>query len=104
MVVTGVTDIVTGAGKTFLIKNGHPLMATVVGTGCMAASVIGTFAAVEKNPVTASVCGLVCYEIAAELAAEKTNAPGSFKTRLYDEVYLLQKETVEKRKKIETLS
>ena len=104
VVVTGATDIVTGAGKTFLIKNGHPLMASVVGTGCMAASVIGTFAAVEKDLATASACGLACYEIAAEMAAEKTNAPGSFKTRLYDEIYLLQKESVEKRMKIEILS
>ena len=104
VVMTGATDIVTGAGKTLLVKNGHPLMSAVVGTGCMAASVIGTFAAVEKDLVTASACGLVCYEVAAELAAEKTNAPGSFKTKLYDEVYLLKKEEVEKRQKIESLS
>ncbi len=104
VVMTGATDIVTGDGKTFLIKNGHPLMAAVVGTGCMAASVIGTFAAVEKDRVTASAFGLVCYEVAAEIAAEKTNAPGSFKTKLYDEVYLLTKEEVLKRQKIEKLS
>ena len=104
VVMTGATDIVTDAGKTFLIKNGHPLMSAVVGTGCMAASVIGTFAAVEKDRLTASAFGLVCYEVAAEIAAEKTNAPGSFKTKLYDEVYLLKKEEVLKRQKIESLS
>lgn len=104
VVMTGATDIVKGAGKTILIRNGHPLMSAVVGTGCMAASVIATFAAVEKDLVTASACGLICYEVAAEIAAEKSRGPGSFKTRLYDEVYLLKKEDVEKRKKIETSS
>lgn len=104
VVMTGATDIVTGAGKTLLIKNGHPLMSAVVGTGCMAASVIGTFAAVEKDLVAASACGLVCFEVAAEIAAEKSRGPGTFKTGLYDEIYLLQREDIEKRQKIESLS
>ena len=46
-------------------------MAHVVGTGCMAASVIGTFAGAAPDRVTAAAAaGLSCYEIAAELAAE----------------------------------
>ena len=104
VVLTGATDIVAGERKTFLIKNGHPLMTSVVGTGCMAASIIGTFAAVEKNLPMAAASGLVCYEVAAELASENSRGPASFKTALCDELYLLKKESVEKRQKVEILS
>lgn len=48
VVVTGKEDIVSDGEKTYLVRNGHPMMTHIVGTGCMAASVIGAFAAVEK--------------------------------------------------------
>ena len=80
VVVTGKEDIVADAGRALLVKNGHPMMANIVGTGCMAASVIGTFAAVEEDRLAASAAGLVCYEVAAELA------PGAYQlqARLLD--------------------
>jgi hydroxyethylthiazole kinase len=77
-----------------LVKNGHPIMAKIVGTGCMAASVIGTFAAVEKDFFNASVAGLVCYEIAAEVAAKEAKGPGTFKEKMFDAVYNLDARTV----------
>ena len=43
VVVTGAEDIVADAKRIYLVRNGHPLMAHVVGTGCMATSVIGVF-------------------------------------------------------------
>lgn len=36
VVVTGPQDIVAGCGHSYIIKNGHPMMACIVGTGCMA--------------------------------------------------------------------
>ncbi len=89
VVITGKEDIVCGSGRTYIVKNGHEMMANVVGTGCMAASVIGTFAAVEKDLAVAAAAGLVCYEVAAENAAMKAEGPGEFKFRLLDEVYCL---------------
>ena len=86
--------------KTLIIKNGTPKMTEIVGTGCMAASVIGTFAAVEKDLVFASACGLACYEIAAEIAAKKSKGPGSFKENIFDAVYNLNEKTVVKMQKI----
>ena len=49
VVITGKVDIVTDGKKTYLVQNGHTMMTHVVGTGCMAASVIGAFAAVERD-------------------------------------------------------
>ena len=71
VVVTGAEDIVAGPVKLFLVRNGHPLMARVVGTGCMATSLIGAFAAVEPDLAVAAAAALVCFGVAAEIAARK---------------------------------
>jgi hydroxyethylthiazole kinase len=101
VVITGREDIVADKDHVFIVRNGHPLMASVVGTGCMAASVIGTFAAVEKDLPFAAVAGLVCYEVAAEQAAAGAKGPGSFKEKLYDAAYSLDAKTVAKKQKVE---
>lgn len=102
VVITGKVDMVTNGKETYLVKNGHPMMTRVVGTGCMATSVIGAFAAVESDLSLAAACALACYEIAAELAAEKASGPASFKERLFDCLYNLDRETVDRRQRIET--
>ena len=103
VVITGKADIVTDAKTTYLVKNGHPMMTQVVGTGCMAASVIGAFAAVESDLCLAAACALACYEIAAEVAAEKAAGPASFKERLFDSLYNLDRETVDRLQRIELI-
>ncbi|MGV8175694.1 MAG: hydroxyethylthiazole kinase [Methanothrix sp.] len=103
VVVTGKEDIVADAHRALLVKNGHPMMANIVGTGCMAASVIGTFAAIEEDQVEASAAGLVCYEVAAELAAKEARGPASFKERLFDAAYHLDGETVERMEMVQRL-
>lgn len=100
VVITGEEDIVTDGKNTYKIKNGHSMMGHVVGTGCMATSVIGTFAAIEKDFVKAAASGLCCYEVAAELAVKVSEGPGSFKNKMYDAVYNLDQETIETLKKI----
>ena len=77
-VITGAVDVVSDGVTTLRVQNGHPLMGRVVGTGCMAASVIGTFAAVEDNLVAAAATALACYEVAGELAARTSAGPASF--------------------------
>lgn len=105
VVVTGPEDIVAGSAsgrgsRTYLVRNGHPMMACIVGTGCMAASVIGTFAAVEKDFARAAASGLVCYEVAAEIAALKAGGPGSFKERLFDAVFNLDEQALQSMQKV----
>jgi len=103
VVITGEEDIIADSSKCFTVKNGHEIMTHVVGTGCMATSIIGTFAAIESDYATAAACGLVCYEIASEIAAEKTAGPGTFKEQLYDAVFNLNEEAVKLRSKVEGL-
>jgi hydroxyethylthiazole kinase len=102
VVITGKVDITTDGRQTHLVKNGHPLMARVVGTGCMAASVIGAFAAVESDLSLAAACALAIYGIAGEVAAEEASGPASFKERLFDCLYNLDRESVDRMQRIET--
>lgn len=101
VVITGKEDIITDGEKVNIVKNGHDMMGSIVGTGCMAASVIGAFSGVERNYVSASTSGLVCFGIAGELAAPHSKGPGTFKENFYDEVFNLSKEKIERMIKLD---
>ena len=92
VVVSGVTDIVTDGNRLLLVENGHPMMASISGTGCMAASLTGAFAAVTDDTVTASAAALAAFGIAGEKAAAGARGPYSFKTALFDEMAALNPE------------
>ncbi len=99
--VTGKQDIVTDGNKVYLVNNGHAMMGSMVGTGCMAASIIGSFAGVEKDYAKAAAYALSAFGIAGELAAAKSQGPGSFHAHFYDEAYNLTAEKVQKMARIE---
>ena len=92
VVVSGATDIVTDGSRIFLVENGHPMMSSISGTGCMAASVIGAFVSVTDDPVIASAAALAAFGIAGEKAAAGARGPGSFKVALFDEMAGLKPE------------
>lgn len=103
VVVTGKEDIVTDGIATYLIKNGHTMMTHVVGTGCMATSVIGTFAALEPDLAFAATCGLLCFEIAAECAVQKAKGPAHFKEELFDCLFSLDGKTIDRMQRVEKI-
>ena len=89
VVISGETDIVTDGSRTLLVENGDPLMGMICGTGCMATSVVGTFAAVCEDPVMASAGALAAFGIAGEKATERCGRPGAFRVALFDELATL---------------
>jgi len=101
VVITGKEDIITDSKKVYIVKNGDPMMTHVVGTGCMATSVIGTFAAVERELTLAAAAGLVCFGIAAELAAKDSCGPATFKEKMFDCLFNLDKKTISKMQRVE---
>ncbi len=101
VVVTGAEDLATDGRLSWRVGNGHPLMGRVVGTGCMATSVIGAFVAVEPDRAQAAAAALVCFGVAGELAAQATYGPGSFKERLFDCLYHLDHATLARRQNVQ---
>ena len=87
--VTGAIDYVTDGVRVVAIANGHPMLTRVTGTGCSATAIIGAFLGSGLAPLPAAVAGLVTIGIAGEIAAEKSNAPGSFAVALIDALYEL---------------
>ena len=92
VVISGPTDIVTDGRRILLVENGHPMMGSISGTGCMAASVTGAFAAVTDDTVIASAAALAAFGIAGERAAAGARGPYSFKTALFDQMAALKPE------------
>jgi hydroxyethylthiazole kinase len=82
--VTGPEDFVTDGQQAARIRNGHPLMARLTGTGCAASAITGAFCAVEPDGFAAAVAALVVFGIAGELAAQGQPRPGAFQVRLFD--------------------
>ncbi|WP_422445870.1 MULTISPECIES: hydroxyethylthiazole kinase [unclassified Endozoicomonas] len=101
--VTGATDYVTDGYDVYKINNGHPMMARVTGTGCTATAIIGAFLAVCDTPLIAAVSGLTCLGIAGELASMDCPGPGSLQLRILDELYLLDRATIEKFEKVSNM-
>ncbi|MCD4703452.1 MAG: hydroxyethylthiazole kinase [Methanosarcinaceae archaeon] len=101
VVMTGKNDIISDGKRIFIVKNGHEDMGSIVGTGCMAASIIGSFAALNNDYCDAAIDALCSFGIAGELAAERSNGSGSFKMHLYDEVSRLSDEKVKNMMNVE---
>ncbi len=103
VVITGKKDTISDSEKIYSVLNGHEMMGSIVGTGCMVASVIGAFVSVEKDYCKASAFALVCFGIAGELASDGVKGPGSYKERFYDELYNLDENKIEKFKRLEVV-
>ena len=87
--VTGPVDIVVGANQVLEVRNGHPLLGRITGSGCMATAAIGILLAAGDDVALQTALGLGTYELAAERAAAGDPGPGTFRARLLDEVAAL---------------
>ncbi len=76
--ITGEVDFITDGQRTVRVANGHPLLARVTGTGCGATAILGAFAGVDPDPVSAAATALAFYGLAGERAAQGAEGPGSF--------------------------
>ena len=92
--ITGKEDFVVSSNASYIIANGAPIMGKVVGTGCMSASAIGAFCAVEKDFARASAAALCCFGIAGEMAAEKATGAGTWKPLFFDEIAALDESKI----------
>jgi hydroxyethylthiazole kinase len=96
--VTGPVDHVSDGQAVNSVANGHELLGTVTGTGCMATAITGCFLGVRgDDPLAAATEALVAFGVAGEDAAEDAKGPGSFHAALYDALYALDPETLDPR-------
>ena len=107
LIATGPVDYVTDGEHVWKLSNGHPLLATITGSGCLLTALIGAFVGVaDKNSETttyaeACIAAISSYNIAAERAAKQAHGPGSFQVQLFDALYDVTAKEVERAIKVE---
>jgi hydroxyethylthiazole kinase len=92
--LSGETDLVTDGARAAMIENGHPLMAKVTAMGCAASALVAACLAVEPDGWRATVAGLLIVGVAGELAAAKSQGPGSVAVAILDELHNLDGQTL----------
>jgi hydroxyethylthiazole kinase len=99
--VTGPVDHVSNGDRVLAVANGHELLASVTGTGCMSSAITGCFLAVKRDePLEAAAEALAAFGVAGEDAARAAKGPGSFHVGLYDALAALDPETLDGRARI----
>jgi hydroxyethylthiazole kinase len=99
--VTGPVDHVSDGERVIAVANGHDLLASITGTGCMSSAVTGCFLAVNPDtPLEAAAEALVAFGVAGEDAAVGAKGPGSFHANLYDALAGLDPATLDGRARI----
>jgi hydroxyethylthiazole kinase len=82
--ISGPRDVITDGDTIVRINNGHHLLTRITGGGCALGAVIAAFASLSSNRLDTTVAACAVYTIAAELAAETAQGPGSFATLFLD--------------------
>ena len=99
--VTGPRDHVSDGDRLVVVENGHELMASITGTGCMSSALTGCFLAVNADrPLDGAVEALVAFGVAGEDAAAVAHGPGSFHVALYDALAALDPATIDGRARV----
>ncbi|HZK71711.1 MAG TPA: hydroxyethylthiazole kinase [Clostridia bacterium] len=89
IVITGAIDIVTDCNNSYLIRNGHPMMAKITGSGCMLTTVIGSFCGANSDNIldatAAAVCAMgICGELAYEKLAKSDGGTSTYRSYIID--------------------
>ena len=103
--ITGAIDLVADAEKCYVIRNGHPEMSRITGTGCQLSGITAAYIAANPANKTEAVAAAVCVMgLAGEIGvANMTPGEGnsSLRNRIIDAVYNMDAETLNKGAKYE---
>lgn len=98
--ITGAIDIVTDGERAFLIRNGHPMMSAVTGTGCQLSALTAAFAAAAPNrPLEAAAAAVCAMGLCGEIARRRMTEPdgnSSYRNYIIDAMYRLTPAALEK--------
>lgn len=94
--ISGAIDVVTDGQHTTVIRNGHPLMAQITGSGCMLTALTTAYiTATPSQPQAAASAAFIAMGLSGEIAAkrmEQLDGNSSFRNYLIDAVYNLNED------------
>ncbi|MDD5349533.1 MAG: hydroxyethylthiazole kinase [Chthoniobacteraceae bacterium] len=95
--VSGAVDFITDGQTAWRLSGGSPLMPRITGMGCTASALVGAFAGVSATPLQAAVAGMAVMKVAAEIAAESSEGPGTQQLYFLDALHRLTPEDLIRR-------
>ena len=104
VVRTGASDLVRLEERELAIRNGHPLMAKVTGTGCLSGALISAFLGCCDDRLTSAAAALLFLGVCAEVAAESARGPGTFAAALLDAIEAVETDDILQRGRIDDAS
>ena len=98
--VTGAMDVVCDGLRTVCVRNGHPMMSRITGTGCQLSAVMTAFLAANRDcPLEAAVAAVCAVGLCGQTAYARLTGPegtGAFRMYLLDAVSRLTPEELER--------
>ncbi len=89
--VTGAIDIVCDSEKAYVIRNGHPMMSSVTGTGCMLSAITAAYVTANPDSVLEATAMAVCIMgIAGEIAHKRLkefDGNATYRNYIIDAIY-----------------
>ena len=98
--ITGAIDIVANSQNAYCIRNGHPMMSSITGTGCQLSAMTAAYVTANPDhPLEAAAAAVIAMGYAGELAHSRlTDLDGNSTYRNYiiDAIYNMTSEMLER--------
>ncbi len=103
--ITGAIDLVSDGASCYVIRNGRPEMGKITGTGCQLSGMMTAFLAANPEQKLEAAAAAVCtMGLAGEIGwgyMQKGDGNATYRNRIIDAIYNMDKETLEKGAKYE---
>ena len=103
--ITGAIDIVADAEKAYCIRNGHPMMSSITGTGCQLSALTAAFlTANQDKPLEAAAAAVCAMGLAGEVAHSRLSpldGNSTYRNYIIDAIFNMTPEQLEKGAKYE---
>ncbi|MCR5347411.1 MAG: hydroxyethylthiazole kinase, partial [Fretibacterium sp.] len=101
----GAVDIVADSRKAYCIRNGHPMMSSITGTGCQLSAMTAAFVTANPDyPLEAAAAAVSAMGYAGETAHGRLSGMdgnSSYRNYIIDAIYNMTPEMLEKGAKYE---
>ena len=103
--ITGAIDIVCNSEKAYVIRNGHPMMASITGTGCQLSALTAAYITANPEDILGATATAVCVMgLAGEIAHTRLaefDGNSSYRNYIIDAIYNMTPEQLEEGAKYE---
>lgn len=97
--ITGAIDIVADGEKAYCIRNGHPMMSSITGTGCQLSAMTAAFVTANPDkPLEAAAAAVCAMGLAGEIAYQRVtpmDGNSSYRNYIIDAIYRMTPEQLE---------